>query len=331
MDIERRNRGADTTAFDGADAAELDQATLLEACRSGKVVKLDDLAGPSVDFFGGVANSCGIPTFAWSSLLIANGDAMKKLTKRRYREPSRLRDLLDTKGFPGKRALVRGPQRVLEMMLLADGVATKDLYEILSTRSGQDRAFELLDALSSEVLWVDGSQEALLALDEGAATMAMIYSGRAFRRLIASRLVPIWDGHIIDFASWAIAADSPRKPDAKRFVKAATSAQSLAAQARIWPYGPMRRSALALARRHELLDTELDEFLPTSDVRFAQGVILDPAFWSKHGTELKERFDAWQSGVPMGIRVPIPVKAPPPPMPPPPSLAPAQASAPAVQ
>jgi spermidine/putrescine-binding protein len=154
--------------------------------------------------------------------------------------------------------------------------------------------------------------------------MAMTYSGRAFRRLVASRLLPIWDGHIMDFASWAVPATSTRRVEAEKFIVAATSAENLAAQARLWPYGPMRRSALQLARRHSLLDTDLDEFMSTSELRYGQGVMFDAAFWMKNGAKLKDRFSAWQSGVPLGIRVTLPAKAPPPPLPPPPALAPTQ-------
>jgi putative spermidine/putrescine transport system substrate-binding protein len=255
-------------------------------------------------------------------MLIANVEEMKKLAKRDFRTPGELSHLLDVKRYPGKRALIRSPRRVLEMMLLASGVKRSDVYAELATRQGQDKAFELLDELAKDVLWVEGPREAMLALDEGGATMAMTYSGRAFRRLIASRLEPIWDGHIIDFASWAVPATTTLRAEAQKFILAATSAQNLAAQARIWPYGPMRRSALRLAKRHSLLDTDLDEFMSTSELRFSQGLMYDAAFWMKHGAKLEDRFAAWQNGVPFGIRVPIPNQAPPPPLPPPPELAP---------
>jgi len=318
MKIERRSRANESSNVAAVDVTELDQSSLMEACRAGRVLKLGEIAGnlDGQDFFVAQKGRCGVPTFAWSSMIIANGEAMKKLARSRYRVPGKLSHLLDTKGYPGKRALIREPKRLIEMVLLADGVAREQLYVRLSTRQGQDQAFELLDKLSKNIVWVDGSREALEALDAGQATFAMTYSGRAFRRLIASRLLPIWDGHIIDYASWAVSAKS-RQPDAaRRFILAATTAESLAAQARLWPYGPMRRSALPLARRHDLLDTELDPFMPTSDLRFSQGVVLDAAFWAEHGEALRRRFVDWQDGIPLGIRVPVPRKAPPPPTPP---------------
>ena len=82
----------------------------------------------------------------------------------------------------------------------------------------------------------------------------------------------------------------------------------------------MRRSAVTLARRHELLGTELDVFLPTSELRFEQGVVFNARFWAENGARIEKRFEDWLNGVPLGIRVPPPRKAPPAPLPPPPRL-----------
>jgi putative spermidine/putrescine transport system substrate-binding protein len=320
--IERRSPKTDADRFDTTDVTELDQSSLLKACKAGRIVKLGPLITDSndrSDFFAKSISDCGIPTFAWSSIIIADGKGMKKLARRRYRTPTTLSNILNTKQYPGKRALIRSPKRLLEMMLLAGGTEPDEVYAKLATRQGQDEAFKTLDELSEHILWVDGPREALLALDQGQATMAMTFSGRAFRRLISGRLLPIWDGHIIDYASWAVSAKSRNVQKAKRFIVAATSAESLAAQARLWPYGPMRRSALPLAKRHALLDMQLDSFMPTSNLRFSQGLVLDAAFWADHGIALEQRFTAWLSGVPMGIRVPVPSKAPPAPPPPPPN------------
>lgn len=330
IDIERQTHAGSMNETAGIDVTELDQLNLIAACASGQLMKLGSRLSPdrvsSNDAAAASSNDndslaidpspCGVPTFAWSSILIANGNAMKKLAKRRYKAPSQLADLLDVKTYPGKRALIRSPHRLLEMALMGTGTERADVYRVLATREGQDAAFNTLDALSKHVIWVDGPREALLALDGGMATMAMTYSGRAFRRLVASRMQPIWDGHVIDYASWAVPTATRNGEAAKRFILAATTAESLAAQARIWPYGPMRRSAVALARRHTLLDTELDPYMPTSELRFRQGLVFNAAFWTEYGPALKERFEAWLDGVPLGIRVPTPSQAPPPPMPP---------------
>lgn len=331
--IERRTPGAGAAGLEGMDVVELAQEKLLLACRDGRLLPIsdwpDEVGGGGVSGNGGVdrdflvatgPNDCGLASFAWSSILVANPSAMKALAKRRYREPGSIRSLVDVRRYPGKRALIREPRRVLEMMLLADGVERGDVYRVLSSRAGEDRAFELLDALQDDVEWVSGPRAAFAALDEGRVTMAMTFSGRAFRRLIASELRPIWDGHVIDYASWAVPKATSKGAEAVKFIRAALKPERMAAQARIWPYGPMRRSAVVLARRHALLGTELDVFLPTSELRFEQGIVFNALFWAENGERLEKRFDDWLNGVPLGIRVPPPRKAPPAPLPPPPRL-----------
>lgn len=329
--VERRTHGRDTIQLDGADAIELGQERLTRACREGQLVKLSDwpreaygsssAAGGGSgndDFLVDVRGGCGLPSFAWSSLLITSAEGMKKIAGARYREPGRIADLVNVKRYPGKRALLKQPRRLLEMMLLADGVGREVVYEVLATRKGEDRAFELLEELKPSIEWVAGSREAFAALDAGRVTMAMTYSGYAFRRLIASELRPIWDGHIISYSAWAVPKSSAQRKAAVRFIRAALRPELMAAQARLWPYGPMRRSAAGLVRRHVLLGTELDVFMPTSRVRFEQGVVFDETFWLEQGSRLTRRFEDWLDGVPLGIRVPSPRKAPPAPLPPPP-------------
>ncbi len=331
--IERRPPDEGATDFDGIDVVELGQEQMLAACRDARVLRISDWPGEAggqgfaandatdQDFLVPAGpNGCGLPSFAWSSILVVNANAMQALAKRRYREPGTIESLLDVRRYPGKRALIRGARRLLEMVLLADGVEREDVYQVLATREGEDRAFTLLDGLKDDIEWVSGPRAAFAALDEGRVTMAMTFSGRAFRRLIASELRPIWDGHVIDYASWAVPKSTARGEQAVSFIRAALKPERLAAQARIWPYGPMRRSAVTLARRHALLGTELDIYLPTSKLRFEQGIVFNAAFWAENGERLQTRFDDWMNGVPLGIRVPPPRKAPPAPVPPPPRL-----------
>jgi len=43
----------------------------------------------------------------------------------------------------GKRALRKGPKTTLEIALMADGVAPKDVYKTLGTNEGVERAFDI--------------------------------------------------------------------------------------------------------------------------------------------------------------------------------------------
>ena len=67
--------------------------------------------------------------------------------------PTSWADFWDTKKFPGKRALRRGPKYALEFALMADGVAPKDVYEVLGTPEGVDRALAKLDEIKGDIIW----------------------------------------------------------------------------------------------------------------------------------------------------------------------------------
>ena len=56
-------------------------------------------------------------------------------------QPSTIADFFNVKKFPGKRGIHILPNALIEMALLSDGVAIKDIYKVMSTEAGIDRAF----------------------------------------------------------------------------------------------------------------------------------------------------------------------------------------------
>ena len=157
-------------------------------------------------------------------------------------------------------------------------------------------------------------------LERGKARFALAYSGRAFRKTIAGRLSAIWYGHIYDQGSWVISASARDQELAKSFIALATSPRMLAAQARIWPYGPMRKSAAAMAGRHSLLDVELSRFMPTSEARLRAGLRRNAEFWLENSARMNDRLATLMEGFPIGIRIAAPLRRPEPPPPPIPPL-----------
>jgi putative spermidine/putrescine transport system substrate-binding protein len=71
--------------------------------------------------------------------------------------------LFDTKTYPGKRALYKWPSPgVLELALLADGVATDKLYPL-----DLDRAFKKLDTIKKDIVWWGGGAQSQQLLASG--------------------------------------------------------------------------------------------------------------------------------------------------------------------
>lgn len=70
-------------------------------------------------------------------------------------------DLFDRDRFPGSRALRCTPRVNLERAPLADGVPADQLYAVLATEAGVDRALAKLDTNRESIVWWDGSEARL--------------------------------------------------------------------------------------------------------------------------------------------------------------------------
>ena len=80
--------------------------------------------------------------------------------------PTRSRICSTFENFPGKRALQDRPGTNLEWALYADGVAPEDIYDVLATPEGVDRAFAKLDTIKDEIIfWTEGAQAPQLLAD----------------------------------------------------------------------------------------------------------------------------------------------------------------------
>ena len=287
--------GGDTPVVDVVDVSA---AALGILCNDGLLEPIEASslgAAPSgesaeQDFYSGGLSSCGVASVAWSTALAYDRQAFSKA------QPSQIADLLDTKKFPGKRALPDGARYTLELALLADGVDPANVYSDLATPEGVDRAFKALDKIKGDVYWWDNAQEPITWLLEKKVVMAAGYSGRIFRAAVGDRqrLGVIWDGQIYDLDLWAIPKGAKNKDGAMRFISFATDPARLAAQAQLIAYGPMRKSALDLVGKHPVIDVEMKEFLPTAPDNFKKALRFDDSWWSAHGDDLQRRFEEWR-------------------------------------
>jgi putative spermidine/putrescine transport system substrate-binding protein len=312
FEVERAERAGRASVEIEADVVELDQLALLEGCQSGSLMRIEGLtlaAGEdgtpaAEDFLQGALSPCGVGTFAWSALFVVDEAAFRR------RKPNNLQHVFDVGRYPGKRALIPSVSHLVVMAASAAGLPKDTLSEVLTTQDGADKVFEVLETIRSEIVWVDDAKTAIDMLNDKKAAIGMVFSGRLFRATLSGEWRPIWDGHVYDFASWAVRANTKLKTQAKTFIASATMPQLLAAQARQWPYGPMRISALPLADQHELLDVQLAPYMPTAPERLKAGVRLDPVFWSANRGYYEKRLKAFREGFTNGVRIPVPARRP---------------------
>src|SRR3546814_1538036 len=116
------------------DVVEVETGDLGRGCDEGLYEQLDwSHIGQKSDFIPEAVRRCGIGAFVWSTVLAYNGKLLKTA-------PTSWADFWNVKKFPGKRGMRKGARYNLEFALMADGVAPKDVYKVLGTPEGVDRA-----------------------------------------------------------------------------------------------------------------------------------------------------------------------------------------------
>jgi putative spermidine/putrescine transport system substrate-binding protein len=277
---------------------DLNGADMVRACNDGLLERLDDgfleaaANGGSVsdDFLPGAVHECGIGSMAWSAVLVTD--------QRLEHKPASLQDFFDTGNFPGKRILPKQPRYSLELALMADGVAPDEVYDVLKTTQGQDRAFAKLSSIKDDIIWWDDPADVLGRIVNREAIMGLAFNGRAFMSIVASEqpLEIVWDHQIYTYDYWSIPRGAEFQDQAREFIGFATSPKSLAAQSNWLPYGPSRRSAAALVGSHPELGIDMKSFLPTHEDHLANALVLNDAFWAENEPAIAERFAEWVEG-----------------------------------
>ncbi|NWK79923.1 ABC transporter substrate-binding protein [Aquitalea sp. LB_tupeE] len=264
------------------DVLEVESPELARGCDEGMFEKLDySKIGNKADFVQGAAQSCGVGIFVWSTVLAYNADKLKV-------GPTSWKDFWDVKKFPGKRGMRKGAKYTLEVALMADGVAPKDVYKVLATPAGVDRAFKKLDQLKPNIQWWEAGAQPPQYLVSGDVVMSSAYNGRiANTQKEGKNLKIVWNGGMYDFDSWAIPKGSPNKDAALKFIAFASKPENQKVYSQNIAYGPTNKKAVPL------LDKQLVADLPTAPQNIKSGVAVDVAFWADYGESLEQRFNAW--------------------------------------
>ncbi len=282
------------------DLADIELSDAIRLCDEGLLEPIDPASLPPApdgtpaieDFVDGALQDCAVASIVWGTIYAYD------TTKFTGEKPSKIGDFFDTEKFPGKRGLLKAPKRSLEMALLADGVPAAEVYDVLGTPEGVDRAFAKLDTIKNDVVWWEAGAQPPQLLADGEVVMTTAYNGRIFNA-IADEGKPfqiVWDGQYIDFDLWAIPKGAPNLEAAKQFLAFSTDTQRLADQAKWIAYGPARKSSASLVGLYQDGKIEMAPHMPTNPDNMTNSLVNDPEFWADHDVELNERFNAWLAG-----------------------------------
>jgi putative spermidine/putrescine transport system substrate-binding protein len=289
--VEAGNVTVDAASVDYADALRLCDEGLLEPIDAATLPPAPDGTPAIDDFLPGAVTDCLVSTDVYSTVYAYD------TTKYAENPPTTVADFFDLQKFPGKRGIRKGAKGTLEMALLADGVAPADIYPLLSTPEGLDRAFAKLDTIKAETVWWEAGAQPPQLLADGEVAMTVAWNGRIFNAAVAEGkpFKIVWDGQVYELEGFVIPKGAPNKDAALEFIKFATGTEPLARAAEWISYGPPRKSSAPLVGLYQDGKTEMAPNLPTSPENMTNALASDYGFWVDRDTELNERFNAWLS------------------------------------
>jgi putative spermidine/putrescine transport system substrate-binding protein len=287
--VEAGNVSIDVADVEYSDAVRLCDEGLLEEIDVSALPPAPDGTPASEDFIEGAITDCAVANIVWSTVYAFD------TTKFEGNTPTTIADFFDVEGFPGKRGMRKAAKANLEMALMADGVAPDEVYDMLESEEGVERALAKLDTIKDEVVWWEAGAQPPQLLADGEVAMSTAYNGRIFNAAIGEGqpFEIVWDGQILDFDLFVVPKGAPNVEAAMDFIKFSTGTEPLAAQASWISYGPARQSSSELVGLFNDGETEMAPHMPTAPENMKVALVNNFEFWADRDTEISERFNAW--------------------------------------
>jgi putative spermidine/putrescine transport system substrate-binding protein len=264
------------------DVVEVESPDAARGCEEGLFEKLDwTQIGAKADFQPAAVTDCGVGIFVWSTVMAYNMDKVKEA-------PRNWADFWDTKKYVGKRGMRKGARYNLEFALMADGVKPGDVYKVLATKEGADRAFKKLGELKPQIQWWEAGAQPPQFLVAGDVVLTTAYNGRIDAAQKEGKMLGVgWYGNIYDLDYWTIPKGTPNKDLAYKFIRFASTPDTQAVYAQNISYGPANHKALAK------LNEKTQANLPTAARNSKDSLQFNVKFWADQGEELEKRFASW--------------------------------------
>ncbi|MEM7070957.1 MAG: ABC transporter substrate-binding protein [Pseudomonadota bacterium] len=273
------------------DVIDVELSDAIRGCDEGLLEEIDHSILPAgvngvpaeEDFAPGTLHDCAVATIVWSSVFAYDKNKFPG------NAPKTIADFFDVEKFPGKRGLRKSPRVNLEWALIADGVPINQVYDVLSTPAGVERAFAKLDSIKDHVVWWEAGAQPPQLLADGEVAMTSAYNGRLFNAIYTEGkpFEIIWDAQVWDIDLWVIPKGSKNRDAALEFIKFSTDSERLARQSDWISYGPARASSAPLVKPDVL------PHLPTAPDNFKNPLQNNFEWWADNQTEMDERFNSW--------------------------------------
>jgi putative spermidine/putrescine transport system substrate-binding protein len=282
------------------DVVDVVAADAMRLCDEGLAIEYDpdEMLAPapdgtpaSVDFGDLIVSECFIPNIVYSTTFGYRTDMVGDTP------PTSVCAVFDLEAYPGKRSLEKRPLNNVEWALLCDGVAQEDLYDVLSSDGGIERALAKLDTIKDQVVWWAAAAESIQLLADGEVVIASSYNGRLFSTIVEQNqpIAMLWDYQVFDLDGWIIPTglSDERLARAKDYLYFATDTQRLADQAKYISYGPARLSSAPLVGKHAALGIDMGPHMPTDPENAKHTILYNYEWWADNRDDVDAKFAAW--------------------------------------
>ena len=263
------------------DVVQVEADELEIGCDEGLYERMDlSKIGGAGRYLPGTTHPCGVGAIIYNLVLAYDGDKLKTA-------PAGWADFFDTRKLPGKRGIRNGAKWNLEVALIADGVPAKDVYTVLRSPDGVERAFRKLDTIKPDlVFWKSGAQPPQM-LAAGDVVMSTAYNGRitAANEKDKKNFKMVWKDTPWTMDSWVIMKGTPQKANAEKLVEFLGRPDNQARLPKYVRYGVTAKDAK--------VDASLMDELPTNPAIHNQAFKEDPKFWIDNGDKIAERWTRW--------------------------------------
>ncbi|PWC37457.1 ABC transporter substrate-binding protein [Azospirillum sp. TSO35-2] len=265
------------------DVVQVESDELALGCDEGLYEQINySKIGGEDAYLPATVNPCGVGAIVYDFVLGYDKDKMAN-------PPKSWADFFDTKKFPGKRGLRQGAKTTLEIALMADGVAPADVYKVLATEAGIDRAFKKLDTIKNDIVWWKAGAQPPQLLASGEVAMTSVYNGRidAANKNEKKNFGMVWNGALFTIDSWVILKGSPNVEAAHKFLDFVGKPENQAKLSQGIAYGTSNKKAPSLVPPAILAD------LPTAPANMKNAIEINVNFWLENIDRLTERFNKW--------------------------------------
>lgn len=234
-------------------------------------VKLDDLAVKPTDDY--VCYELTPKCITWDPAKFSS-----------TQHPTIYSEYFDLKKFPGRRALQTMAQGILEIALLGEGLAPKDVYPL-----NLDRAFKMLDSIKKQVLWAATTPQTISLVQTGEVNFSIANSNRVRATTFPGGGVPLQCAFKQNFftkSGLAVLKGAPNKENAARLVDYYLRPETQKELMTILGTHPVSKTASAN------LPAEAQKW--QGDLAGSDNLIISDTYWAENFDAVNQRFQEWR-------------------------------------